>query len=212
MSDLVDVIRAIVRDELTKLRLGDIGIVTTVYAHAEDSDDHNYECNVKLRESDLELRKVPMATPHAGMVSAPQVDDLVLVSYVGGDPERPIVVGRLYSDARRPPVHAENEWRVESPLAGASSLAIDADEQIVATAGETILTLAKDGSVTVAGKEDLVIAVAGNAKIECCDCTIKASGTIALGENGDPVITQGSHKCYYTGAPLVGSTSVSAKG
>jgi hypothetical protein len=38
---------------------------------------------VQLREGGLELRKVPIATPHVGMASAPQVGDLVLLNYVG---------------------------------------------------------------------------------------------------------------------------------
>ena len=33
-----------------------------------------------------------------------------------------------------------------------------------------------------------------------------------LGADGDPVITEGSHKCYYSGAPLVGAPKVKAKG
>ena len=40
---------------------------------------------MKLREGELELRKVPIATPHVGMVSAPAVGDLVMLTYVGGE-------------------------------------------------------------------------------------------------------------------------------
>ena len=116
MSDIVSIIQAIVRDELKSLRLGDLAVVTSVFPHAEDSDGHNYECNVKLREGNLELRRVPIATPHIGMASAPRVGDLVLISYVRGDPNRPIVQGRLYSDEANPPLHEENEWRIEAPL------------------------------------------------------------------------------------------------
>ena len=34
----------------------------------------------------------------------------------------------------------------------------------------------------------------------------------ALGGGGGGVITTASHKCYFTGAPLAGSTNVTAKG
>lgn len=227
MSDPVEIIRAIVRDELKALRLGDLGVVTSVFPHEED-DANNYECNVKLRESDLELRKVPLTTPHIGMVSVPRVGDLVLLSYVGGDPDRPIVVGRLYADEANPPEHAENEWRLESPYQGQTSIAIDQEESVVITAGKSILTIKKDGDVDIACEADLKIAVQGNAEIscegdvkveakgntelKCADCKIDASGNIDLGTGGDGVITEGSHKCYFTGAPLVGSKSVKAKG
>ena len=212
MTDIVAIIRAIVRDELKRLRLGDLAVVTSVFPHTDENDGNNYECNVKLRESDLELRKVPMATPHTGMVSAPLVGDLVLVSYVGADPNRPIVVGRLYSDQVSPPLHDENEWSVTSPVAGDTSLAIDKEQSIVLSAGKTTLTIKKDSSVELAGEVDLKIAVSGNAELSCADCRIDASGNVTLGGSGGGVITESSHRCYFTGAPLVGSKTVKAKG
>lgn len=211
MTDLVDIIRAIVRDELATLRLGDLGVVTSVFAHAED-DTHNYECSVQLRESDLELRKVPMTTPHVGMVSTPRVGDLVLVSYVGGDPNRPIVVGRLYSDEANPPEHAEDELVLQAPYDDETSIKIDAEQSVIVTTGKNVITVEKDGDVSIAGEADLKISVSGNVELECEDCTLDASGTINLGTGGDPVITEGSHKCYYSGAPLVGVPKVKAKG
>ena len=151
MSDLLHVLRAIVRDELKHLRLGDVGVVTATLPHAE-GDTHNYECNVKLRELDLELRNVPMTTPHVGMASAPREGDLVLITYVGGDPNRPIVAGRLYSDKANPPIHEAGEWRVESPLAGLASLAIDKEESIVITTGKNVVTIRKDAAIEITGE------------------------------------------------------------
>lgn len=211
MSDLIDIVRAIVRDELRGLRLGDLGVVTSVFPHAE-GDTHNHECNLKLRESDLELRKVPIATPHVGMVSAPRVGDLVLVTYVGGDANRPIVIGRLYSDEANPPEHEETELVIAAPFDAETSLRIDAEESIVATSGKNVVTIKKDGDIEVSGEAELKITVSGNANVTCADCTIDASGEINLGTGGTPVITEGSHKCYYSGAPLVGAPSVKAKG
>jgi phage baseplate assembly protein gpV len=212
MSDAAAAIRAIVRDELAALRLPDLAVVTSVFAHSGDDDGHNHECNVQLREGSLELRKVPIATPHVGMVSAPQVGDLVLLAYVGGDPNRAVVVGRLYSEKANPPKHEENEWRVESPLAGASSIAIDKDESVVVTAGKTIVTVKKDGAIEVAGEADLKIEVKGKVQLKCTDCKIDASGNIDLGDGGAGVITEASHKCYFTGKALVPSKTVKAKG
>jgi hypothetical protein len=211
MTDLVTIIRAIVRDELKALRLGDIGVVTSSFPH-EDGDEHNHECNVRLREGELELRKVPIATPHLGMVSAPKAGDLVLVSYVGGDPNRPIVVGRLYSADNNPPVHAADEWRVESPLKGEASIAIDKDASVIITAGDTIVTVKKSDSVEIKSPKDLKIEVDGNVDVKCKDAKIDASGNIDLGTGGGGVITTKSHKCYFTGAALIGSETVKAKG
>lgn len=211
-GDIVEIIRKIVRDELKSVALGDIAVVTSVFPHTGEGDENNYECSVKLREGDLELRRVPMATPHVGMVSTPNVGDLVLVTYVRGDGNRPVVVGRLYSDESNPPLHEENEWRVEAPYQGDTSIAIDKEESVVISAGKTIVTVRKDGSIEVTGKEDLKIDVDGNVELSCGDCKIDASGDVELGTGGDPVITEGSHRCYFTGEALVGSTSVKAKG
>ncbi|MFY0523793.1 phage baseplate assembly protein V [Archangium gephyra] len=210
MSDLVTIIRAIIRDELASLRLGDVGVVTSAFPHA-DGDEHNHECNVKLRESELELRRVPIVTPHVGMVSAPRVGELVLLSYVGGDPNRPVVVGRLYSDEVNPPVHEADEWHVVAPPGGKTSIAIDKDQSIVLTAGENVLTLKQDDVITIQGKADLTIQVDGNVELKCTDCKVDASGNIDLGSSGSGVITEKSHKCYFTGEALKGSQTVKAK-
>lgn len=211
-TDIVNIIRAIVQDELKSLKLGDIAVVTSSFPHAGEDDGNNYECNVKLREGELELRKVPMAVSHIGMVSAPRVGDLVLVSYVGGDPNRPIVVGRLYSDEANPPVHEDNEWRVESPYQGETSIAIDKEESVVITVGKNSITIKKDDVIEIIAETDMSLDVKGNVEIKCVDCKIDASGKIDLGSGGSGVITEQSHKCYFTGAPLVGSASVKAKG
>lgn len=212
MTDPAAAIRTIVRDELAALRWPDLALVTSVFAHTGDDDGHNHECNLQLREGSLELRKVPIATPHIGMVSAPAVGDLVLLAYVGGDANRPVVIGRMYSEKANPPRHDEKEWRVESPLAGASSIAIDKDESVVVTAGKTVVTVRKDGAVEVAGEADLKIEVKGKVEIKCTDCKIDASGQIDLGDGGAGVITEASHKCYFTGKALVPSKTVKAKG
>lgn len=212
MTEPAAAIRAIVRDELAALRWPDLALVTSVFAHTGDDDGHNHECNLQLREGSLELRKVPIATPHIGMVSAPAVGELVLLAYVGGDANRPVVIGRMYSEKANPPRHDEKEWRVESPLAGASSIAIDKDESVVVTAGKTVVTVRKDGAVEVAGEADLKIEVKGKVEIKCTDCKIDASGQIDLGDGGAGVITEASHKCYFTGKALVPSKTVKAKG
>lgn len=211
MSDLMHVLRAVIREELKALRLGDIAVVTATMPHA-DGDAHNYECNVKLREQDLELRNVPITTPHVGMVSAPREGDLVLISYVGGDPNRPIVVGRLYSDKSGPPIHAADEWRVETPLKGKTSLAIDKDQSVVITAGKNIITIKQDDAIEISGEADLKLEVKGDVQIKCTNAKIDASGDIDLGNGGGGVITTQSHKCYFTGAALIGSATVKAKG
>jgi hypothetical protein len=193
VTDPVSIIRAIVRDELGAVRLPQIAVVTGAFPHTDEGDANNFECNVQLREGSLELRKVPICTPHIGMASAPQKGELVLLSYVDGDPNRAIVVGRLYSEKAPPPLHQAKEWRLAN---GKTSIAIDKDEAVVITAGETVVTVRKNG----------------NLEVKCKDCKIEASGNIDLGSGGSGVITEQSHRCYFTGKPLKPSQTVKAKG
>lgn len=226
MSELIPILRALIRDEMANLRLGEIGVVTAVFPHAE-GDAHNYECSLKLRDGDLELRRVPMCTPHIGMSSAPRVGDLVLVTYIHGDTNNPVVIGRLYSDTSPPPVHEDKAWHVESPYQDKTSITLAADGAVQVTAGKTTLTMKKDGEVEIAGEAALKIkvkgainiegdatgeiTVSGDATVSASNVTIKA-GNINLGEGGSGVITEMSHPaCLFTGAPFKGSASVKAK-
>jgi phage gp45-like len=211
MTDALAIIRALIQQELRGLQLGDIAEVTSVFPHADEGDAHNYECNVKLRGSELELRKVPMATPYIGWVSTPNIGDLVLLTYLGGDANRAIIIGRLYSDEARPPIYDENEYRIEVPHKGKTSITINKDGDLILETGKTKVTLHIDDSIEIVGEKDLKLEVKGNVALKCTDCTIDASGKIDLGTGGSGVITETSHKCYFTGNALVGSKNVKSK-
>lgn len=219
MSELLHLLRAVVRDELRALRLGETAVVTATAPHAEGGTQ-GYSCDVKLRHSGLELRGVPMLTPHVGLASPPRVGDLTLVQFIDGDVNRPVLVGRLYSDQAEPPPHADDELWLSMPPEHTTQVALLADGAVKVAAGKTVLTVAKDGDVTLAGegalqvtiRGDATIKADGNVEITCADAAVKASGNVKLGDGGGGVITTQTHKCYYTGAPLVGSQTVTAKG
>ncbi len=235
MTKIVDIIQKIVQNELSKIRIGELGVVTSIFSHSDNGDKDNYECNVKLKNSDLELRKVPIATNHIGTVAIPNVNDLVIISFIAGDVNQPIIIGRLYNDEDRPPVNKENEYILEAPYGGTTSIKIDENEDIILTAGETTITLKKDGDLLVNSRADTKITVTGNTSleckgdtliksdkninitaksdttVECVNCKIKASGNIDLGESGGGVVTEMTHKCYITGAPPIASATVKAK-
>lgn len=219
MNDLFQILRAIVRDELRAARHGDTAVVVATAPHKE-GDANNHQCDVKLRHGELTLEKVPIATPHVGMVSAPRVGDVVLVTYVDGDPNRPVITGRLYSDEAPPPVHEDDELWLSMPPEHKTQIALKKDGSVLVAAGKTSVKIALDGAVEITGDKDLEVTLKGDARLKaegkvevtCTDARLHASGNIELGEGGDGVITTGSHKCYFTGKALVGSASVKAKG
>lgn len=114
-SSIIEVIRRIAESEVRKMHIAELGIVTSVFPHSEDSDKDNYECSVKLKDKEVELRKVPVATQHIGLANILHVGDLVLLSFVNGNINSPIIVGRLYNDEDRPPLSKEEEIIYKPP-------------------------------------------------------------------------------------------------
>ena len=109
MSRIVEIIRRVVLEELTRNRGSLLGVVTTVFPHEAEDDENNYEANVRLKHEDLELRRVPIAVGHVGVAAPPRAGDLVLVQFLNGDPNQPLVTGRFYHADERPPLHREDE-------------------------------------------------------------------------------------------------------
>jgi hypothetical protein len=109
VSRIVEIIRRVVLEELARNRGNLLGVVTTVYPHEAENDENNYEANVRLKHEDLELRRVPVAVGHVGVAAPPRVGDLVLVQFLNGDSNQPLVTGRFYHADERPPLHREDE-------------------------------------------------------------------------------------------------------
>lgn len=127
MSTIINTIQEIIRHELRSYRLVELGLVEDVYPHSAGDDNDNYGCNVRLKNSGLLLKRVPIASGHIGTVAIPNKGDLVLLAFNDGDVNQPIVIGRLYNDIDRPPLNNPNEVILRLPLA-------DADEKTVKAA------------------------------------------------------------------------------
>jgi len=117
MSTIVTTIQEIVRHELRHVRIAELGIVEDVYPHSADDDLDNYGCDVRLKNSGLLLKRVPIATGHIGTAAIPNKKDLVLLAFDQGDVNQPLVIGRLYNDGDRPPLNNPNEVIFRLPLA-----------------------------------------------------------------------------------------------
>lgn len=200
MTDLVDSMKRIARAEVKKLHLSELGVVTSVFPHSDEGDSDNYECNVKLRDRDIELRKVPVATSQVGLVNVPNVGDLVLLSFVNGEINSPIITGRLYNDEDRPPTSEPEEVvykpaygknadvrRVHLELPEGDVVLTVQDEQLLLHVGETEIKVSKESvavetkkPITIKTEDDLSIK-AKNIKIESDAATeISASGKMTL--------------------------------
>ncbi len=205
MSTIVETIQAIVRQELRGVRVAELGLVETVYPHSAGDDRDNYGCDVRLKNSRLLLKRVPIATGHVGTAAIPNKGDLVLVTFDKGDVNQPILIGRLYNDQDRPPLNTGDEVIFRLPLAEADDKTVMAairnhqdadpprevllevppkitlqatDHAVTATAGKTEMKLEQSD-----GTDGTVTAKAGSTKITMSqdgDLTVEAAGAMTL--------------------------------
>ena len=117
MSGVLDIVRRVAEQESLRQRGPVLAVVTRVFPHTDADDENNYEASVRLKHDDLELPRVPLMAPHIGVAAPPRVDDLVLVAFVDGDLNQPLIVGRFYHADDRPPLHKEDEVLFEHRVA-----------------------------------------------------------------------------------------------
>jgi phage baseplate assembly protein gpV len=210
-SDLMSTLRAIVRDEMARVRPSELGVVTRAYAREDDSNDGNHQVNVQLCASGVELQRVPLAVSRAGWSALPNEGDLLLVTFVGGDLNAPVAVGALYNDQAHPPVAKPHEIvylapddddsslrRMHFELANGNTFTIK-DETLEIVMGGTTVTVHKDG--------DVEIKSAGNVSIDADgDFSLKSSGNVSI-EAQSNLTLKGMSK-----AALEGTGGVQVKG
>lgn len=205
MSTIVNTIQEIIRHEMRRLRVTELGVVEAIYPHSADDDNDNYGCDVRLKNSGLLLKRVPIATGHIGTAAIPNIGDLVLLTFDKGDVNQPIVIGRLYNDEDRPPLNNPDEVIFRLPLAEADDKTIKAairnlqdstpPREILVEMSPKITVRISDGTVrATAGKTEMkldqpdgsggtVTVVAGRTKItmnQDGDITVEAAGAMTL--------------------------------
>ena len=192
MSSIVETIKKIVENEIAKLHIAEPGVVTSIFPHSSPSDKDNYECNVKLKYRDLELRKVPIATPRIGLANIPNVGDMVLLTFINGNINSPVVVGRLYTDEDRPPVNKEEEIVYVYPSSKNSSarrLSAEfpkgmvftlTDNELTVEAGKTTLKLKRDGDIQVDSTSKVILESKGDFTVKAMNVKIESQANMEL--------------------------------
>ncbi|SHN47382.1 hypothetical protein [Cryptosporangium aurantiacum] len=149
-SGLFETIQRIVAQQLAGVRRSAVGIVQDQQALANG----NYACTVALRNSQVVLKDVPIATGTLGYVAAPAIGETVLVEYIGSSPDEPVITGRLYSGENRPPPASAGTAVLRLPPgaddANAAQVAISGTDQ------EVTLTLGDDVKVSLRGGDPAV--------------------------------------------------------
>lgn len=199
---LLDTIRRIVRDELRQLQGATLAIV-----QEQHNGDGEYACSVKLRDSELVLSHVPIATARMGLASIPAVDDLVLLQFIQGDINRPVIIGSLYNDEDPPPAAGDGEWICQLPLGAGDSeglqlQAISADTptlgiriggglvvelkdddpvvSIDVGSGSAVLTIDSDGTLAIQGGKGISIEAGTDLELKGANVAIEGSGEVKI--------------------------------
>lgn len=215
MTAIVPSLRALIRAELAALRLTDLGVVTRVYTNDGGSGETATEVDVRLRGSTVELQRVPVAVGRLGLSCVPRVDDLVVLSFIGGDLNAPVVLGCMYDERVLAPDAKDDELvyvvpddardgarRVELQLPEGRKVTVE-DAKLTITMGETTITVEADGAVTIEAKGDLTLKSQGAVSIEAQgDATLK----------GQSVTVEGSSSAKLKGSTttIAGTTNFSA--
>lgn len=198
-----EMIRKIADREVGKIHLMEYGKVESVNIHSSEDDGIGYTCSVLLvgRTTDdgemLKLENVPISTPFTGQIDVPYVDDLVLISYINGDFELPVVIGRLYSREKKPPLFEDGQHLLEisqaptslseSPIMdikfvdGAQTTINLRDSSVMVTIGDMKLTISS-------GDEEKIELEGGTTKITLMkdgDISLETSTNIAFKGDGD---------------------------
>ncbi|MCP4334940.1 MAG: Rhs element Vgr protein [Gammaproteobacteria bacterium] len=198
-NTLLETIRQVVRQEMQRSHGSTLGVV-----QEEHSSGGEYACTVKLHDSDIVLKKVPVATTRMGMASIPAVDELVLVQFLGGDINRPVIVGSLYNDEDQAPEHGSAQAICQIPLGGGGvalkasggdtpSLEIEIGSALLVTlqdddpvvsidvgSGSAALKIDSDGTVSITGGMGFTIEAGTDLVLKGSNVEIEGSGQVTI--------------------------------
>lgn len=197
MHRMVSTVRQIARHELAQQLAPVLGVVSSVFAT-------EYTCTVKLRETGVVLPHVPIATGLTGAAGLPRENDLVVVTFLGGDAHAPVVLGRLYNEQVAPPDNGPGRFVASLPgdADASQALVLDVgtpddgshavtltlnggDVTVKLTIDDTGFTLdAPNAKLTLTGGDDAAAELAvGDAKVSIAssgDVTITSTGKLTI--------------------------------
>jgi hypothetical protein len=205
-------IRDIAQREVERHHLLEYGRVESVDIHEGEDDGVYYTCSILLvgRFTDtgdpLKLENVQIATSWMGAIDVPYVDDLVLVAYINGEFELPVIIGRLYSQEKKPPLYEDGQHLLEiskEPSGLSETPTFDIkfvdgeqttinlkESEVVITTGQLTVTMtagekieldAADTKVTLEEGGDVNIESLANISIKAdADINIEASGNVTI--------------------------------
>jgi len=211
-SALFEAVSRIARHEATSRLVASIGRV--LESHDAGGPDGDHAVTLELRDSGLRLPRVPIAVGALGYAALPAPGDLVVVVFLEGDANAPIVVGSLYHSELGPPAHSTEEIALRLP-AGAT----EPDITIVARRDGSSLEISFRDERRVRVDEEVVELSVGEMKVRAETSgggrvgIVAGGAEILLKMDGDIAIsTKGKLRLEGSEVEISGQTSVKVNG
>jgi len=134
------------------------------------------------------------AGPNRGFVTLPRLGDEVVIAYIDGDPDQPVIVGQLYNGLNRasvtlPDARTQSVWRSRSSPQGDGFHEIRFEDQVGSeelhieaerlhtrlVKGSEQINVGGDRSIEVGGDQD--VKIVGDLTIEATNIAEQAKGT-----------------------------------
>lgn len=183
-SALYDSIARIARHEVGTRAGTAVGVVCDVFANPGATPDH--AVSVQLRDSGIVLPHAAIAVGALGFAATPRVGDLVVVTFLDGDLNAPIVIGRLYNDDVVPPEHADGEVVLRLPAGDSPAWSMVFSESrsalTVSNADEVRIELTETEAVLKVGDLEVSVSSKGGGRV---DITAGGQSSITLKQDGD---------------------------
>lgn len=196
-TTFVGVMSEVARRELAAHRSLALGVVTESFSNESGKGEHHLACHVRLHGSELVLQDVPVAVGRVGLSALPRKGDLVVLGFLDGDVNGPVVLGTIHAADMPSPDAKVDEVVYEVPDEGGSARRLEmklpngnkltvTDDEVSIDMGGTTIVVESGGAITLEASGDVSITSGGNMTIESkANLSIKAAANLKLEASGN---------------------------
>ncbi len=213
MGNVENILRNMVNDRVHKARQFDV----MRRAKVTGLCSKGHQCDVRVVGPDGKegpvMLDVPLLSSGPGEVRHPAVGDEVVLAYIGGDPNSPVVVASLLSKTDDVPDHSHKEYVTSypAPRSGVErrrilfegngdgeglEVRVGKDDHVIIerskftlTKGKTTITIDKDGEVEIKVEKDVQLEVKGEVKVKANGLSVETDKDLSLRAIGKLVLS-----------------------
>jgi phage baseplate assembly protein gpV len=186
VSRLVEIVGAIARHEAERRPACELAVVRSSFDDGDGADSHTV--SLEFKDTGLVLPRVPVMSGITGAAALPRPGDLVLVLLPRGDMSSAVVLGPVYSDDRRPPVHSRDEVALVWPGDAADPAAEAVEMRVRAGGSARAVTVALGGDKTaLLSIEDGKISLSAGGATATFSHSGSSDGVVELAAGGSRI-------------------------